>query len=168
MKPQTSFGVFFTLVLINNLASPLAPSLSAYGGDPQMTTENSETQTPAAPETEPTKPPVRTRSKKAEAQESSALSVSNAGALKLAKGQILGNRPIEASHLQVVSTYSTVGGSRPVVASGLIVKSTINISGNRPVLASTLQVSDTYVVMGNRPVASNAIDDVALLMGYLD
>lgn len=79
-----------------------------------------------------------------------------------------GNRPIEASHLKVVSTYSSVGATRPVVASGMEIKGTLTISGQRPIMASHLQVSDTYTVMGNRPVASNEIDDVAILMGFLD
>ena len=79
-----------------------------------------------------------------------------------------GNRPIEPSHLQVVSTYSSVGSARPVTKSDIKVSNTIVISGNRPITLSTLQVSETYTVMGNRPVASNDIDDPLTLMGYLD
>lgn len=79
-----------------------------------------------------------------------------------------GNRPIEASHLNVVSTYKSVGAARPVVAGGMEISSTLTISGQRPIMVSHLNVSETYTVMGNRPVASNEIDDPALLMGYLD
>lgn len=79
-----------------------------------------------------------------------------------------GNRPIEVSHLKVVSEYSSVGGTRPIVASGMEIKGTLTISGHRPITASHLQVSETYTVMGNRPVASNEIDDPATLMGFLD
>lgn len=79
-----------------------------------------------------------------------------------------GNRPVEASHLHIVSTYRSVGGMRPISASGMEVSGTLAISGNRPIAASHLQVSETYTVMGNRPVASNEIDDPAALMGFLD
>jgi hypothetical protein len=78
------------------------------------------------------------------------------------------NRPVEASHLKVVSTYTSVGGVRPVVASGMEISSTLAISGNRPIALSHLNISETYSVMGNRPVASNEIDDPATLMGFLD
>lgn len=79
-----------------------------------------------------------------------------------------GGRPVEESHLQVVSTYTSVGGSRPVVATGMKISSTLTVSGNRPISAGLLKVSETFSVMGNRPVASNEIDDPAALMGYLD
>ncbi len=79
-----------------------------------------------------------------------------------------GNRPIEPSHLEVVSTYSSVGSPRPVTKSDMKISSTLVLSGNRPITMSTLQVSETYTVMGNRPVASNDIDDPLTLMGYLD
>ncbi|MGK7931464.1 MAG: hypothetical protein AB4041_08520 [Microcystaceae cyanobacterium] len=79
-----------------------------------------------------------------------------------------GNRPIEASHLDVVNTYHSVDGDRPVVASGLDVKGTLTISGSRPIVSSHLQISETYTVMGDRPVAPNDIDDPATLMGFLD
>lgn len=78
------------------------------------------------------------------------------------------NRPIEASHLKIVSTYRAVGGSRPVAASGMDVSGTLAISGNRPIALSHLNISETYTVMGNRPVASNEIDDPNTLLGYLD
>ena len=78
------------------------------------------------------------------------------------------NRPIEPSHLEVVGTYSSVGGSRPIAKSGMNISSSLTISGRRPIAVSTLNVSESYAVMGNRPVASNEIDDPAALMGYLD
>lgn len=91
-------------------------------------------------------------------------------ALKLAdKADILpGNRPVEAQHLQIVSTYGSLSSRRPVMKSGLDIKNTITISGNRPIVASHLKISEDYNVMGNRPVASNQIDDPVSLMGYLD
>ena len=82
--------------------------------------------------------------------------------------QLPNNRPIETSNLNVVSTYSAVGGTRPIVASDIEVSSTLAISGNRPIAASHLKISETYSVMGSRPVASNEIEDPAALMGYLD
>lgn len=93
------------------------------------------------------------------------------GALALAapKQTLLpGNRPVEASHLKVVSTYTSVGGLRPIVASGLEISDTLAVSGNRPIALSHLEISEIYSVMGNRPVASNDIDDPETLMGYLD
>jgi hypothetical protein len=121
--------------------------------------------------TETTKRPARTSRRKE--QEVVALSLQNkeeSGGLKLAGvGALLpGNRPIEAGHLNVVSTYSSVGGERPVVSSGMDIVGTLTISGNRPIAASHLHISETYAVMGNRPVASNEIDDPTTLMGFLD
>jgi hypothetical protein len=90
-------------------------------------------------------------------------------ALSVHKNTLLpNNRPIEPSHLQIVRTYSSVGGSRPVSKSGIQVSNTLTISGNRPIAVSTLKISETYSVMGNRPVASNEIDDPTTLMGYID
>jgi hypothetical protein len=79
-----------------------------------------------------------------------------------------GNRPIEASHLHIIGTYSAVGGSRPITTNGIEVSSTMTISGNRPIAVSHLAISEMYSVMGNRPVASNEIDDPTALMGFLD
>lgn len=95
---------------------------------------------------------------------------SNQSALKLANQSTLmyGNRPIEPSHLQISSTYTTVGSLRPVTKSGLDIKGMLTLSGSRPIVASHLKISQEFKVMGNRPVASNHIDDVLLLMGYLD
>ncbi|RMF28061.1 MAG: hypothetical protein D6756_00870 [Cyanobacteria bacterium J083] len=95
----------------------------------------------------------------------------DSGAIKLAvaNANLPGNRPVQASKLKVVDTYKSVGGTRPIVKSGLDVSGTLAISGNRPIAVSHLQVSETYTVMGNRPVASNQIDEEpAVLMGYLD
>ena len=78
------------------------------------------------------------------------------------------NRPVEPSHLEVVSTYSSVGATRPIVKSGMKISSTLTVSGSRPIAVSTLNVSETHTIMGNRPVASNEIDDPTSLMGYLD
>ncbi len=105
-------------------------------------------------------------------QEVTALSVSTAqsGGIKLLQSPegLPGNRPIEASHLHIVGTYNSVGGSRPITANGVEVSSTLTVSGNRPIAVSHLNISEMYSVMGNRPVASNEIDDPATLMGFLD
>lgn len=91
-------------------------------------------------------------------------------ALKLAdQSELLpGNRPVEAKHLQVVSTYGSLSSVRPVMKSDLDITGTLTISGNRPITSSHLNISKDYKIMGNRPVASNQIDDPLLLMGYLD
>ena len=114
-----------------------------------------------------------TRSSRRKESEVVALSLQNqekSGGLKLAtNGELLpGNRPIEAGHLNVTSTYSSVGGERPIVSSGMDIVGTLAVSGNRPIVASHLHISETYAVMGNRPVASNEIDDPTTLMGFLD
>lgn len=98
-----------------------------------------------------------------ENQETSALEVANKPTALLPN-----NRPIQPSSLEVVSTYKSVGSIRPITKSHLSVKNTLVLSGSRPITAGTLQISEQYNVMGNRPVASNEIDDVFLLMGYLD
>ncbi len=91
------------------------------------------------------------------------------GKLQFSKDITLpGNRPVEASHLNVVSTYKSAGGARPVTSGTFKIASAITLSGNRPIAASHLHISDSYVVMGNRPVASNAIDDPTTLMGFID
>jgi hypothetical protein len=91
-------------------------------------------------------------------------------ALKLANPYPLmyGNRPIEPNHLQIVHSYTSGGSLRPVVKSGLDIKDMMSLSGSRPITASHLDISKSVQIMGNRPVASNQIDDVLLLMGYLD
>jgi len=135
-----------------------------------MTVENT---APATTETESakesTKTPTRGRKPK-EDSEVTALSVAKSGGLHLMKSPngLPGNRPIEASHLHIIGTYSAVGGSRPITTNGIEVSSTMTISGNRPIAVSHLAISELYSVMGNRPVASNAIDDPTALMGFLD
>jgi hypothetical protein len=139
-----------------------------------MAAENLETNTNPSPEEE--KPPVtsgkRPRRSSTPAKETVALSVKGKSDVEshlvYHPQTSPGNRPIEVSHLKVVSEYSSVGGTRPIVASGMEIKGTLTISGHRPIAASHLQVSETYTVMGNRPVASNEIDDLAALMGFLD
>ena len=145
-----------------------------------MTTETEKVEANGSPTKEPAKAATtsktRTRtSKTKEDNQMSALSVkektiegSQGLQLIVEEGHLPGNRPIEASHLNIVSTYSSVGANRPVVASGMDITGTLTISGQRPIMASHLQVSETYAVMGSRPVASNEIDDPALLMGFLD
>lgn len=121
--------------------------------------------------TESAKRPTRSgRRKESEVVALSLQHQEKSGGLKLAtKGELLpGNRPIEAGHLNVVSTYSSVGGERPIVSSGMDIIGTLAVSGNRPISASHLHISETYAVMGNRPVASNEIDDPTTLMGFLD
>ena len=98
-----------------------------------------------------------------------------------------GERPIEASKLVVSSTYTTMGGERPIVSNGVHVTGTFMSSGERPIVEDGfvivdkfyiagerpvgslgLVVDSTYSQMGgNRPVASNVIDG-ASLMGYID
>jgi hypothetical protein len=123
-----------------------------------MTTEKVELQETPIPETTKTRAAAKAKS------EELAISVKNSSHL----GALPNNRPIEASHLNVVKTYNSVGTTRPVVASEVEMSGTLTISGNRPIAVSHLKISDTYSVMGSRPVASNEIDDPALLMGYLD
>jgi hypothetical protein len=79
-----------------------------------------------------------------------------------------GNRPIQPNHLQIVTSYTSNGSIRPVVKSGLDIKEMMSISGARPITSSHLNISKSVQIMGSRPVASNQIDDVLLLMGYLD
>lgn len=103
--------------------------------------------------------------------EASALSEKEPKSLNLAVQKsrgYLGIRPVEPSHLKVASTYTSVGGTRPVGARVMDVKGTLTISGNRPIAASHLKVSQSYAIMGNRPVASNEIDDPSTLMGFID
>ena len=76
------------------------------------------------------------------------------------------NRPVEASKLDIVSTYGAMGGTRPVGASLMEMSGSLTISGNRPIALSHLNITETY--SGNRPIASNEIDDPGTLMGYLD
>ncbi|MGB3694775.1 MAG: hypothetical protein WA865_22930 [Spirulinaceae cyanobacterium] len=91
------------------------------------------------------------------------------GAIELSpKMTLVGNRPVEASHLELSDNFVAGGHMRPVVKSDLEIVATMSSSGIRPITASHLNISETYRVMGNRPVASNEIDDPTTLMGYLD
>ncbi len=91
------------------------------------------------------------------------------GAIELSpKTTLVGNRPVEASHLELSDHFASGGHMRPVMKSHLNIVATMSSSGIRPITASTLEISETYRVMGNRPVASNEIDDPTTLMGYLD
>jgi hypothetical protein len=78
-----------------------------------------------------------------------------------------GNRPIDASNIQVLGTISVMG-ERPIVASNNKIWNTITVSGERPIYSSNLVISSTAMIMGNRPVASNFFGDEESLMGYLD
>lgn len=120
-----------------------------------MTVENLEANGNQSPEEHKEEKAVETKGK-----ETLALSVQQRPLLP-------NNRPIEPSHLDVVSTYSAVGGTRPVTKNTMDISRTMTVSGSRPIGVSTLNVSDTYI-MGNRPIASNEIDDFATLVGYLD
>jgi hypothetical protein len=139
-----------------------------------MTTDNVETNGTTASETEKPATVAKAASrgrKPTQSEEVTALSVKapEKSGLQFHESDTLpNNRPIENSHLNIVSTYTSVGSSRPVTAGDMEVASTLAISGNRPIAVSHLQISETYAVMGNRPVASNEIDDPTLLMGYLD
>lgn len=124
-------------------------------------------------ESKPSTTRSRTATKASKEKEVVALSVKNKNeskGLQLMEepDRLPGNRPIEASHLRVVNTYSAVGGTRPVISSGMEVSGTLAISGNRPIAVSHLNISETYSVMGNRPVAPNEVDDPETLMGFLD
>lgn len=142
-----------------------------------MTAENLESNGNSSPADDEkatnTKAKTATKTSKAK-EEVVALSIKNKNddekGLKLShdSAALPGNRPVEASHLHVVSSYRSVGGMRPITASGMEVSGTLTISGNRPIAASHLHVSETYTVMGNRPVASNEVDDPTALMGFLD
>jgi hypothetical protein len=160
---------------INNLVSPLLPPCQEL---PTMTVEkldNNDQTSPAEEKPTPTASRAKTTPRAAKEKEVVALSLKDNSeetnkAIKLIQpaDALPNNRPIEAGHLKVVSTYTSVGGERPVTASGMEVSGTLAISGNRPIAVSHLKISETYSVMGNRPVASNEVDDAMTLMGFLD
>ncbi|MFB8791677.1 MAG: hypothetical protein U7123_23255 [Potamolinea sp.] len=77
-----------------------------------------------------------------------------------------GNRPIDASNLNVLETISAMG-QRPIVSSNIQILDIISISGNRPIVSSNLHISGIGMIFGNRPIASNNVDNEDL-MGYLD
>lgn len=68
-----------------------------------------------------------------------------------------GNRPVTVSSRKIADTFSAVGGARPVFASDVQFKETMQVSGIRPIAASTLAVRDTYNTMGSRPVSASAL-----------
>jgi len=137
------------------------------------TVENNGTPVSEPEKTTPATKSTSSRSRKIkEESEVTALSIQSPptpGALHYHQSDTLpNNRPVENSHLNIVSTYSEVGSDRPVTASEIEIAGTLSISGNRPIAVSHLQISETYTVLGNRPVASNEIDDASTLMGFLD
>lgn len=79
-------------------------------------------------------------------------------------GMILNNRPVSASHLQVVEYV----GSRPIFASELVICDDLTLPGGRPIVASDPRLMDANLITGGRPIASNDIGDGELMMGYLD
>ncbi|MFQ3679962.1 MAG: hypothetical protein SNJ60_05590 [Pseudanabaenaceae cyanobacterium] len=73
-------------------------------------------------------------------------------------------RPVQASSQRVVEMM----GDRPIMASGLDIRDTFHSSGLRPIAAASLVITESYRSMGDRPVASNQIDNPGVLMGFLD
>ncbi|MBD3883007.1 hypothetical protein IFO70_14675 [Phormidium tenue FACHB-886] len=73
----------------------------------------------------------------------------------------LNNRPIMASHLQVMEYV----GSRPIFASDLVIREDF---AGRPVVASNPKLMESSTLPGGRPIASNEIDDGEMLMGFID
>jgi hypothetical protein len=132
-----------------------------------MTVEKQETNETEANEANKAPQTPKTSTRGSKSKEVMALSVKGKSE-QLVPTALPGNRPIEPSHLKVISTYMSVGGSRPIAASGMEFTGTLAVSGHRPIAVSHLNISETYSVMGNRPVASNEIDDPATLMGFLD
>ncbi|GAB4143716.1 MAG: hypothetical protein Fur0046_20970 [Cyanobacteria bacterium J069] len=83
-------------------------------------------------------------------------------------GTILNNRPIEASHLQVLDDAQP--GQRPVFATELLVRDDLTLPGGRPIVASDPRLLEASLLPGGRPIASNAIANETgdALMGFLD
>jgi hypothetical protein len=79
-------------------------------------------------------------------------------------GTILNNRPIMASHLQVVE----YAGSRPIFASEMVICDDLTLPGGRPIMASDPRLMEASLITGGRPIASNDTVDGELMMGYLD
>jgi hypothetical protein len=70
---------------------------------------------------------------------------------------------------QRVASFRGGGVDRPIMASHMQIVRTFYIAGERPVMASGLDIKEIYPSMGSdRPVASNEIDDAPTLMGFLD
>lgn len=68
----------------------------------------------------------------------------------------LTTRPVSATGLVVRETINS-SGIRPIVASDLKVAEMINSSGLRPVAASDLKVAETVNIMGIRPIAASGL-----------
>lgn len=83
------------------------------------------------------------------------------------QGSIRGMRPVDTSELQVVGTFSSMG-DRPISASNMQVRDIMAVSGNRPISVSTLHLTGTEMILGNRPIASNIMEEIDELIGYLD
>lgn len=81
-------------------------------------------------------------------------------------GTLLNNRPIMASHLQVMD-YA-LPGNRPIFASELVVRDDLTLPGGRPIMASDPHLLEASLLPGGRPIASNEIDDSETLMGFID
>lgn len=106
--------------------------------------------------------------------QSTGKSKASALAVKSTKGNesdgpryVLGIRPIEPSHLEVVNT-DTIPGHRPIFASHLQVVDSELLPGHRPIVASDPELLNAQMLMPNRPIASNEIDDPLTLMDFLD
>jgi hypothetical protein len=80
---------------------------------------------------------------------------------------VLGIRPIEPSHLEVLD-ITTIPGHRPIFASHLQVVNSDLLPGHRPIMASDPELLNAPMLMMNRPIASNEVDDPETLMGFLD
>lgn len=91
----------------------------------------------------------------------------NSASLEVSPTPLPGNRPIDASSLQVLGTISVMG-LRPIAASDHKIWDTMTVSGERPIYSSNLVISETRMIMGNRPIASNSLVGEENLMGYLD
>lgn len=68
----------------------------------------------------------------------------------------LSTRPVSATHLVVRDTINS-SGIRPIVASDLKIAETINSSGIRPVGISNFQVAETVNIMGIRPIGVSTL-----------
>lgn len=77
-------------------------------------------------------------------------------------------RPIEASKMEVISTYRDPE-TRPVSGNDFEVIRIENMCGPRPIGNSTMPVSSIENTYGARPVGPNIVDEEPkILMGYLD
>lgn len=83
-------------------------------------------------------------------------------------GTIFRNRPIMASHLEVLN--GALPGESPIFASDLIVRDDLTLPGGRPIVASDPGLMNADLLMGGRPIASNTLsqDNGEMPMGYID